>query len=324
MKPILLLFTGGTIASVSHGGVIAPDTGRGEFLLDLYRKTSGDDKTQFETHSPVHILSENLCFAEWNTLIKALCSFEPERFSGVIITHGSDTLAYTSALIGMLFRHTKIPIVITAANKPLDVKGSNGLFNFTSAVRLIREGRYLGVFTVYEKVYLSTRLLPADTATDSFSCYGGGEFEGVSEYRLDKPREQLLDPNITLEREVLMISPYPNFNYQSVSLSSRPAAVLHTLYHSGTACTTLDNGSDRSLISFAKKCKALDIPLYLCGTKGGKADIYSSMEGLRDLGVSTIDRISDVAAYVKLVIAYNQQQLNPARVIYTNLFFEML
>ena len=65
-------------------------------------------------------------------------------------------------------------------------------------------------------------------------------------------------------------------------------------------------------------------PLYLCGTKGSKSDIYQSMEEIRELGVNTIDRISDVAAYVKLVIAYNQQQLNPARVIYSNLFFEFL
>ncbi|MBR6336404.1 MAG: asparaginase [Ruminococcus sp.] len=275
--------------------------------------------------SPVHILSENLCFDDWNALIKALCAYDLNRCSGVIITHGSDTLAYTSALIGMLFRHTPVPIIITAANKPLDVSGTNGLFNFTSSVRLIKEGRYIGVFTVYEKVYLSTRLLPADTALDRFSCYGGEEgFEGVSEYRLDKPREQIIDPCIALQNEVLMITPYPNFNYSTVSLSSRPAAVLHTLYHSGTACTDLSHGGERSLISFAKKCKALDIPLYLCGTKGGKADIYSSMGQISDLGVNTIDRISDVAAYTKLVIAYNQQQVNPARIIYTNLFFEFL
>ena len=325
MKPILVLFTGGTIASVSSGGVISPDKGRGDYLLDLYRKTSGDNDTQFETASPVHILSENLCFDDWNALIKALCSYTLDDYSGVIITHGSDTLAYTSALVGMLFRHTPVPIIITAANKPLDVKGTNGLFNFSSAVQLIREHRYIGVFTVYEKVCLSTRLLPADTALDRFSCYGGEEgFEGVSEYRLDKPRERLLDPDITLKNEVLVVHPYPNFNYNSISLTSRPAAVLHTLYHSGTACTDLTHGGERSLISFAKKCKALDIPLFLCGTKGGKADIYESMGEIRELGVNTIDRISDVAAYVKLVIAYNQQQVNPARVIYTNLFFEFL
>ena len=324
MKPILVLFTGGTIASISQSGVIAPDKSMGSHLIDLYRQTSGDNETQFETASPVHILSENLCFDDWNALIKAICSYSFDDYEGIIITHGSDTLAYTSALIGMLFRHTGIPIIITAANKPLDVRGTNGLFNFTSSVRLIKEHRCIGVFTVYEEVYLSTRLLPADTAQDKFSCYGGEAFEGVSEYRLDKPREKLLDPDISLEREVLVVNPYPNFNYSSVNLSSRPAAVLHTLYHSGTACTELSHGGERSLISFAKKCKALDIPLYLCGTKGSKSDIYQSMEEIRELGVNTIDRISDVAAYVKLVIAYNQQQLNPARVIYSNLFFEFL
>ncbi|MBR6338333.1 MAG: hypothetical protein IKR76_11490 [Ruminococcus sp.] len=52
-KPILVLFTGGTIASVSKGGIISPDKGRGEYLIDLYKKTSGDSATVFETARPI-------------------------------------------------------------------------------------------------------------------------------------------------------------------------------------------------------------------------------------------------------------------------------
>ena len=70
-------------------------------------------------------------------------------YMGVILTDGSDTLAYTSALLGMYFRHFDIPLFIIASNKPIGEKGSNGLFNFTSAVGLIKEGKYKGVFTLY-------------------------------------------------------------------------------------------------------------------------------------------------------------------------------
>lgn len=324
MKPILVIFTGGTIASRASGGVIAPDESSKSMLISLYRSTSGDNQTQFEETSPINILSENLTFSAWNSLIKTLCGADTSRYSGIIITHGSDTLSYTSSLIGMLFRHTDIPIIMTASNKPLDERGSNGLFNFTSAVKLIKERRYIGVFTVYEEVYLPTRLLPADTCLDRFSCYGGESFKDISEYRLSKPRERLIDPDITLKNEVLVVSPYPNFNYTSVSLAGRPAAVLHTLYHSGTACAAPAEGENYSALMFAKKCAALDIPLYFCGTKGGRADIYESADILKREGVKTIDRISDVAAYVKLVIAYNQSEVNPARYIYSNVYFEML
>lgn len=322
MKKILLIFTGGTIMCKTENGIMSIDENMGAYLVDAYKKTSGDDSTEFEMMTPFVMLSENMSLALWNRLVKMLAGVDFEKYEGVIITHGSDTLAYTSALVGMLYRHTKVPLIITAANKPVNEKGSNGLFNFRSAVKLIKEKRYPGVFTVYEQVYLSTRLIPADTYLDRFSSYGGEPFEGVSENRLKKPRERLIDPDITLEKSITVVNPYPGFDYTSVNLSSRPAAVLHTLYHSGTACT--DGEGKNSLISFIDKCKALDIPLYLCGTKGRGAGIYESASRYIDKGVSTIDRISDVAAYVKLLIAYNQKEINPARYIYSNVFFEML
>ncbi len=323
MKPVLVIFTGGTIASRARDGVISPDESTKSMLIDLYRKTSGDNDTCFEEKSPINILSENMTFSGWNSIIKTLCSVDSKVYSGIIITHGSDTLSYTSALVGMLFRHTEIPIILIASNKPLDERGSNGLFNFTSAVRLIKENRFTGVFTVYEEVCLPTRLLPADTALDRFSYYGG-EPIGVSEYRLKKPRKQFISPDITLKNEVLVINPYPHFNYTSLSLANRPAAVLHTLYHSGTACAEPPDGDSFSVLAFAKRCAALDIPLYFCGTKGGKAEIYSSAEKMSKQQVKTIDRISDVAAYIKLLIAYNQTQVSPSRYIYSNIYFEML
>ena len=90
-------------------------------------------------------------------MIHEINSIDTALYSGVILTHGSDTLAYTSALLGMYFRHFDIPLFIIASNKPIGEKGSNGLFNFTSAVGLIKGGKYKGVFTLYERVMLPTR-----------------------------------------------------------------------------------------------------------------------------------------------------------------------
>ena len=71
-------------------------------------------------------------------MIHEINNIDTALYSGVILTHGSDTLAYTSALLGMYFRHFDIPLFIIASNKPIGEKGSNGLFNFTSAVGLIK------------------------------------------------------------------------------------------------------------------------------------------------------------------------------------------
>ena len=112
MKKILVLFTGGTIGSITTDGII-----------DVERE-------------------------------------------------GKYAVVEASALLGMYFRHFNIPLFIIASNKPIGEKGSNGLFNFTSAVGLIKEGKYKGVFTLYERVMLPTRVIPADTCRDRFGVYG--------------------------------------------------------------------------------------------------------------------------------------------------------
>lgn len=196
MKKILVLFTGGTIGSITTDGIIDVEREGKYAVVEAYKSAYGDD-VEFECRQVLNILSENMGFSGWEKMIHEINSIDTALYSGVILTHGSDTLAYTSALLGMYFRHFDIPLFIIASNKPIGEKGSNGLFNFTSAVGLIKEGKYKGVFTLYERVMLPTRVIPADTCRDRFGVYGYdgfndfSVFSGVSENMLSRPREQL-------------------------------------------------------------------------------------------------------------------------------------
>ena len=114
-KKILVIFTGGTIGSAINGETIDVDSNCKFRLVADYKLFYGEK--DFECVQLYNILSENTGFLHWETLIDYLLKVDTENYSGIIITHGSDTLSYTSALLGMYFRHIEIPVFVIASNK---------------------------------------------------------------------------------------------------------------------------------------------------------------------------------------------------------------
>lgn len=327
MKKILVLFTGGTIGSFSKDGIINV-AGDGRFdLISQYREHFGND-IKFECRQIMNILSENIHFSHWQRLTQILMNVDTSNYLGIIIPHGSDTLAYTSAFLAMFFRHIDIGVYIIASNKPLNQKGSNGLFNFAAAVDKILEGKYKGVFTLYEKVYLPTRIIPADPYWDKFSCYGddGSEnhlFNGVSEKMLNKPLEKLFHENICFDNKIMMITGYPGLDYSQFSLANEPYAVLFVPYHSATACVDASFGNNYSLCKFIEKCIVKDIMVYICQIKQN-SEIYSSLKSILSAGSIPMYNTSYPSAYMKLLIAANQKEYPVKKIINRNLYYEIL
>lgn len=326
MKKILVLFTGGTIGSITTDGIIDVEREEKYAVVEAYKSAYGDD-VKFECRQVLNILSENMGFSGWEKMIHEINSIDTALYSGVILTHGSDTLAYTSALLGMYFRHFDIPLFIIASNKPIGEKGSNGLFNFTSAVGLIKEGKYKGVFTLYERVMLPTRVIPADTCRDRFGVYGYdgfndfSVFSGVSENMLSRPREQLFHGDIAFKKRIMFIEGCPAMDFGCFVPNGDTAAVLYSPYHSATACTDVSEGKSYALTEFIKRCITKNIMVYICGLKR-KVPIYSTVAEIIKAGSIPIYTTSAVAAYMKLLLAYNQEEMPVKEVMGKDLFFE--
>ena len=81
-------------------------------------------------------------------------------------------------------------------------------------------------------------------------------------------------------------------------------AVLHDLYHSGTACTTLEWGENHSLLAFIKRCQMQKVEIYLAPISNSN-DTYQSTLELVNSGVTILWNITIEAAYVKLSLAYS-------------------
>ena len=130
---ILVVFTGGTIGSCYNDGVISPDSSTRYKLIEMYKQNGG--YAEFDAISPYTVLSENLNGEYFNLLYNSVKE-NINNYDGIIVTHGTDTLQYTSAVLSYMFGLCNTPIVLVSANYPLESEKSNGLENFSAAVDL--------------------------------------------------------------------------------------------------------------------------------------------------------------------------------------------
>lgn len=338
---ILVVLTGGTIGSGIVDGVADVD---GEISAQLPKLCGcNNSNAEFECCMPLNMLSENATAQTISRIVSYMLSVDYQKYDGVILTHGSDTLAYISAVLGMALSWVERPIVITAADYVLQMSYSNGRANFRFCVDFIRgfyEGSHnnSGVFTIWQNksenanVYISTRLNEADGYCDSFSSWGGVPFgyikDGCFVKNDDRINPDKTEPNkrlvilkgktISLNPNILLLHSYPNMDFSAVSLKNKEAVLL-VMYHSATVCT---DGDCTSFSLFAERCSKSGIPIYVCSAKNAAYSYKSSHKVLDDV-INLLYNINVYAAYMKLMLAYSRE-VNNTDILFDNLFYEVL
>ena len=151
-KKILLLTTGGTIACVPGGdGLVPHRSGVMERELQQLR-------TYYEiTVEDVMCLdSSNIRPEEWQSI--ARCIFENrEGFDGIVVSHGTDTMAYTASAVTFMLPDIDLPVVFTGSQLPLTDMLSDGPDNLRTAFAMAAAGEP-GVFLAFDrKVMLGCR-----------------------------------------------------------------------------------------------------------------------------------------------------------------------
>ncbi len=137
---IAVIFTGGTIGSSIQQNYVSTDSQMPYRLLEMYNESQAKDNPDFPhfiTVEPYTTLSEYMNGSHLNLLIASVREQLTREIDGIIITHGTDTLPFTAAALGMCFAYAKIPILLVSSNYILDDPRANGLTNFTAAVDYI-------------------------------------------------------------------------------------------------------------------------------------------------------------------------------------------
>lgn len=315
MKHILMVLTGGTIGSTVNAGTIDTTSTTQSTLLHLFQQQdTHPEDLHFHCIEPIQILSENLAPCVWQTLIAAIEAQPLDHYDGIIITHGTDTLAYTACALSFYFHALKIPMLLVSSDYPLDDKRANGLSNFMCAVEFIRQQQPAGVFVPYRnqqhtlQIHQGTRLTCSLQLSSDFFSVRNTAFMAFEEgkFTLQNPILNTAHHTIPLKAEfsarILMIKPYPALDYSHFNLHGVDA-VLHDLYHSGTACATEQWGEQHSLVQFIKHCTAHHISVYLAPAIHSE-DAYQSTRILIEHGAIMLWNMSIEAAYIKLLLAY--------------------
>lgn len=165
MKKILLIATGGTIASEETGDGLAPGISAAELLS---RVAGIDTAFRVECRELLALDSTNIRPEHW--LMIAGCIRDGfDAFDGFVITHGTDTLAYTAAALSYLVKSSPKPIVLTGAQRPIGFDSTDSKENLRDAF-LCASSDMPGVSIVFDhKVILGTRA--KKTRSKSFSAF---------------------------------------------------------------------------------------------------------------------------------------------------------
>ena len=125
MKKILMIATGGTIASQKTESGLIPGMGV-EKLLHYVPEVR--DFCQPSAMQVYNIDSTNVTPQHWIELAKAIKE-NYDKYDGFVVCHGTDTMSYTAAMISYMVQHSPKPIVFTGSQKPIDKEDTDGRIN---------------------------------------------------------------------------------------------------------------------------------------------------------------------------------------------------
>ena len=154
MKQILMIGTGGTIASGKTAEGLMPEL-TSEQLLAFVPAVSA--LCRVECLQLLSLDSTNLGPAHWLQIAGAIRA-RYDRYDGFVISHGTDTMAYTAAALSYLIQGAAKPIILTGAQKPISFDSTDSKVNLTDAFLCACSDTLHGVMIVFNgKVIQGTR-----------------------------------------------------------------------------------------------------------------------------------------------------------------------
>jgi len=145
MKRILMLTTGGTIASTPTEHGLAPGLGADDLLKGL------EDFKGICKIEPLEVCSLDSTNITWEHWLKLSGIIEEnyEAYDGFVICHGTDTMAYTASALSYLIQNPDKPIVLTGSQKPITQEITDAKRNLRDSITAAMTPACRGVQIVF-------------------------------------------------------------------------------------------------------------------------------------------------------------------------------
>lgn len=215
MKKICWITTGGTIASVSsENGYIASNKG------DVLYRLLGNMTEQYdiEIKDLFTMDSSNIQPEEWKEIARCV-NDRINNYDGFVITHGTDTMAYTASCLSFMLLNIKKPVVLTGSQLPLTHPLSDGLENMRLALAMASSD-CRGIFVAFNrKIILGTRAVKVrTTGFHAFESVNFPYIATVNSLGLELHKEYLMNNdeeyafNDSLCEDVFLLKLIPGMN----------------------------------------------------------------------------------------------------------------
>lgn len=271
-RRILVLATGGTIVCSETDSGLKPHY-TVEKLLEFLKPEAKRHIVRGKT--VMNIDSSNMTPRNWLVIAQAI-EEEYDSFDGFVITHGTDTMAYTASALSYLLENLNKPVILTGSQYSLIDSRTDGVQNLNDALLFACE-ELSGVFIAFDgKLINGTRAIK--TKTRSYDAFNSVNFPVVAVVKHNR---------IHYNRSVFRLFSRPDA--QSAN-DIPPALKVCTEIEDNIIVIKLFPGLNPSIFDYlGKQVKGIIIEGYgIGGVSSGILDLSSKVRQLTDAGLAVV------------------------------------
>ncbi|OMG56126.1 L-asparaginase 1 [Azonexus hydrophilus] len=304
----LILHTGGTIGMAAAADGYRPMPGFPERLRQQLETRASTSQPNYDIVELPPIDSADLRPGHWPVIASTLLEHWHD-YTGFVILHGTDTMAWSASALSFMLRGTDKPVIFTGAQIPLIETDSDALDNVEGALHFAANEpvREVGL-------YFGQRLLRGNRsrklATTRFDAFDSPNYPPLAETgnTITLHRERIVSPG---EKQFVI----PEFNDQAVAILTLHPGISGATVDALTAnprvrgliLQTYGVGNapqgDRELIAALERATARGITLLnttQCLIGGVSQETYATGAALARIGVISAGDITLEAAFAKL------------------------
>ena len=293
---VMVLYTGGTIGMQASANGLAPASG---FEARMREQLAGQalPAWRFQEMAPL-IDSANMNPAYWQRLHTAVIDAVDQGCDGVLILHGTDTLAYSAAAMSFQLLGLPAPVVFTGSMLPAGVPDSDAWENVSGALQALGTGLAPGVHLHFHGAMM------APTRCAKIRSFGRNPFAALNRQGGAACAEAIpaaLDyrqPKALANVGVLPLVPGIGAAQLNALIGSGIQALILECFGSGTGPS--DNPEFLASLQRAQDQGVVVVAITQCHEGGVELDVYEAGSRLRGVGVLSGGGMTREAAFGKL------------------------